>query len=128
MGKTHQQRGQGTSGKISDYLEEDQPLWACRMEETFKTTMEELKAAVTFNGDQLRDHIKNTDERFKEANERMDKIDERMDELEYHERKYNLLFFGLQPSGNADCEVTVRNFLRGRRERHAFSELPRTPE
>ena len=73
------------------------------MEENLTQKFQDVRDAITHNDSRLDDLETKTDRRFKEM---MD----RMDSYEFHDRKYNLLFFGLKIG--ADCEMTVREFLR----------------
>jgi hypothetical protein len=107
MGKHTRQNEPGGSGKITDYVDEPQPQWARRMEEILSEKMEAVTQAVTH----LDDHAKETGAKFEQIDQRLLKIDERIDGMEFHDRKYNLLFFGLKVNRD-DCETGVRAFLR----------------
>lgn len=82
--------------------QDDQPLWARRMEDRMTASFADLCQNVTL----LEQRVERGE---KETQAKLKRIEERMTDMEFHNRKYNLLFFGLPTEGPA--EVKVRRFL-----------------
>ena len=102
--KKDQHKDKDNNTRIDDYIEEIQPPWARRMEETLLQRFDDVKTAMTMCEEKLQDLEQKTTKRFSE-------IDDRFQDAEYHQRKYNLLIFGLKFQKD-NCEDRVREFIR----------------
>lgn len=95
--------------KTIEFGQEEQPAWAKRLEEKL-ISMEERLVKIS----EVTDAVAVLDGRVAEIERRSEEkiklLENRLNEFEFHQRKYNLIFFGLAPSENA--EETVRAFLR----------------
>lgn len=90
-----------SSQRITSYLDADQqPPWAKRMEENIMGQLTDINASISI-----------VDKRTLDLENRVSELERKLNETEFHQRKYNLLFYGLkfQPT---DCEEKVRGFIR----------------
>jgi hypothetical protein len=95
----------GTNPKIQDYLDDAQPpIWAKKMEDRIVQSLREVSDSVASQSERLDDIEKRVDKRFQ-------RLEERLENHEFHQRKYNLLFYGLKLEPAVDCEVQVRKFM-----------------
>jgi hypothetical protein len=81
---------------------ETPPAWAKQLEENIVGRLQET---INFQDGRITELHKTTQEGFK-------RFDERMEDFEFHTRKFNLLFFGLNYEGNNECEAAIRKFIR----------------
>jgi hypothetical protein len=88
--------------------EDDMPGWAKRLEQNiinqFQSQFDQLRAQLTAN------------------KEEVEVISERITDLEFHTRKYNLLFFGLKVTAD-DCERQVKTFLKNELEIESADDM-----
>jgi hypothetical protein len=85
--------------QITTFTTEDQPVWAKRMEEKILERIDDVTSQMSSHAEELAKLKAQTQEKF--------------NDLEYHQRKYNLLIFGLNSkiSSTEDCEEVVRTFF-----------------
>jgi hypothetical protein len=96
--------GQDKQQKILDFNNaEDQPAWARNMENRLTSKFNEVTESVRLLELRMAQGEKETEQKFR-------KVEERMDDFEFHQRKYNLLFFGLPDQ--IPAERAVKKFLK----------------
>ena len=117
-----------------------------------KTTVSEIEDGVSFQGGQIDSHKKDMAEMLKKQNQFLTKIKEIEDrenklkeeigmlkernlDMERHNRKYNLLFYGIPESRDENIYETVKTFLqeeakipKERVEQMIFANIHRIPK
>lgn len=104
--------GDGGNKPISNYLENEQPVWAKRMEGSISKKIEDVHEAIDFMNSEfeaIRANLKDFEEKM---NQEKKSVNDRFVDAEFHNRKYNLLIFGLDLNSGENCEQTVRKFMR----------------
>jgi hypothetical protein len=81
-----------------------QPLWAEKMEERLAEKFASVAESVHVLDQRLTDLDLKTQNKIKG-------IEDRLADFEYHQRKYNLIFFGLQEVNPQNAEEKVRKFI-----------------
>jgi cell division protein ZapA (FtsZ GTPase activity inhibitor) len=97
--------------RITDYISEDQPpVWARKLEEK----LEQMEERLVGRFQNLQEVINMQDHRIANIEtktaKRCQDLEERMTDAEFHQRKYNLLFFGLKTTPT-ECEKQVKEFM-----------------
>jgi arginine deiminase len=90
--------------KILDFnVGDEQPPWAKNMENRLSEKFDQVASSVAILETRL-EHVE------REAGESFKKLQDQMTDFEFHQRKYNLLFFGL-PDEMKPAETRVKEFL-----------------
>jgi uncharacterized protein YdiU (UPF0061 family) len=98
-------KGKDASQKtLNDFGAEEQPQWAKKMEERLGVKFDQVAESVTV----LEARLQSVEQR---SEAKLKALESRLTEMEYHSRKYNLIFFGLEDQGG-NAEKAVRTFLR----------------
>jgi hypothetical protein len=95
---------------------EDQPVWAKKMEERLTAKFDEVTESVSMLDQRVA-------EVERKAEEKIRKLEDCLNEFEFHQRKYNLIFFGL-PTTDRPAEEKVRAFLREDLELDGVDAMP----
>jgi hypothetical protein len=82
---------------------DEQPPWAKNMENRLSEKFEQVASSVAILETRIEHVEKETGESFK-------RLQEQVTDFEFHQRKYNLLFFGL-PDEMKPAETRVKEFL-----------------
>lgn len=102
---------ENSTARITDYVEDlNPPAWARKLEE--KLDQMEERLVGRFEG--LQEALNMQDSRISDVDAKTERrcrdLEERMTDAEFHQRKYNLLFFGLKTT-HAECERQVKEFM-----------------
>jgi hypothetical protein len=96
--------GQDKGQKTLDFnAGDEQPPWAKNMENRLSTKFAEVADSLSV----LEQRIGKVET---DAKAKFERVETRMDDFEFHQRKYNLLFFGLP--NQEPAEKTVKQFLK----------------
>ncbi|KAK7092699.1 hypothetical protein V1264_008404 [Littorina saxatilis] len=94
---------ESNQNKITSFAGDRPPPWAEKMEERIIERISAVTESLEFHAAAVQQLRKDTETFQHETNARFT-------EFEFHQRKYNLLFFGLKFTP-ATCEENVRNFM-----------------
>ena len=96
--------------QITEHYErqdDQQPQWAKRMEERITSKFDDLQQSIAMTDDRVTKLEKELEEKIK-------KVERYQEEREFHDRKLNLLIFGLEVKAGAsgdEAEQKVRDFF-----------------
>jgi hypothetical protein len=110
--KDQSKEKENSTNRITDYVEDlTPPPWAKKLDE--KLDQMEERLVGRFEG--LQDVLNMQDAKIADletqTKRRCQTLEERMTDAEFHQRKYNLLFFGLQTTPK-ECEQQVKEFMK----------------
>lgn len=120
--KPHSANKTSKQTKVSEFVAEmpgkmaDNTCESHQLQEMLEKLKEDINKNTNNKFDELYKQIKteihDVKEDLKVQDERINEMEQRMDRMECHNRKYNLLIYGLVVPTNGDVEHALQNFFR----------------